>query len=378
MNHSCPRCRSMITTKKGLSYNTSKKICWQRYKCQRCGKTFKAHRVIVEEEFKYQSKPIPKQNWVALTQAQNNEKLMLMDLVKELLDQIEFKHSKKVGRNNLDMKDIIFCLTLKIYSGLSSRRLKSDLQIAKEHDYINHVPHFTTLMGYLGDERLTPVFHELIKLAALPLKQIEHSYAVDSSGFSTSKFGRWFDYKWDEEKEKRIYRKAHIMVGTTTNIITSIQTTNQYVADSPQLIPLLNKSKLDFTIKEVSADRAYLGSKNLEAINEIGATPYVPFKSNSTSRGKGSTWKRMYWYFKKNPQKWGRHYHKRSNVETTFHMIKQKFGSSLMTKNYEANANEILIKALCHNICVLIQEYFERDIELDLSTQTQKIEILVN
>lgn len=375
----CFKCGSGYLVKCGLSYNTTKNIIWQRYQCKKCKATFKGNKKkFASEIFKYKAKTIPKQNWIALTQAQNNEKSMLMDLIKELLNQIKFKNNKKVGRNNLNFKDIIFCLTLKIYSGLSSRRLKSDLQIVKELGYINHVPHFTTLMNYLDDERLTPILHELIKLAALPLKQIEDSFAVDSSGFSTSKFGRWFDHKWGKEKTKRIFQKAHIFIGTKTNIITNIEITDSHGGDSPQLIPLLNKAKLNFTIKEVSADKAYLSRKNFDEVKKAGATLYVPFKSNSRGYRKGSTWKKMYWYFKNNPQEWGEHYHKRSNVETTFHMIKQKFGSNLMTKNYTANVNEILVKALCHNICVLIQEYFERNIEIDLSTQTKKTETFVN
>ena len=52
------------------------------------------------------------------------------------------------------------------------------------------------------------------------------------------------------------------------------------------------------------------------------------------------------------------HYHKRSNVETAFSMIKAKFGGSLRSKNPEAQVNEALVKILCHNICVLIQAMY--------------------
>ena len=36
------------------------------------------------------------------------------------------------------------------------------------------------------------------------------------------------------------------------------------------------------------------------------------------------------------------HYHKRSNVETTFSMIKAKFGGSIRSKKRTAQINEIL------------------------------------
>ena len=52
------------------------------------------------------------------------------------------------------------------------------------------------------------------------------------------------------------------------------------------------------------------------------------------------------------------HYHKRCNVETAFAMIKAKFGGAVRSKNPAAQMNEVLVKILCHNICVLIQAMY--------------------
>jgi transposase len=56
-------------------------------------------------------------------------------------------------------------------------------------------------------------------------------------------------------------------------------------------------------------------------------------------------------------------YHKRSNVETTFHMIKSKFGDAVRSKLERAQINEVLCKVLCHNICCLIQSMFELNLK---------------
>jgi transposase len=56
-------------------------------------------------------------------------------------------------------------------------------------------------------------------------------------------------------------------------------------------------------------------------------------------------------------------YHKRSNVETTFHMIKAKFGERLRSKTATAQENEALCKVLCHNLCCVIQSIYELGIE---------------
>ena len=49
------------------------------------------------------------------------------------------------------------------------------------------------------------------------------------------------------------------------------------------------------------------------------------------------------------------HYHKRSNVETCFHMIKSKFGEKVRAKSDTAMVNEVLVRVLCHDVCVLIR-----------------------
>ena len=71
----------------------------------------------------------------------------------------------------------------------------------------------------------------------------------------------------------------------------------------------------------------------------------------------------MYYYFMFKRDEFLSHYHKRSNVESTFSMMKRQFGDSLRSKTDVAMVNEALCKILCHNIVVLIHEMFELGIE---------------
>jgi len=48
-------------------------------------------------------------------------------------------------------------------------------------------------------------------------------------------------------------------------------------------------------------------------------------------------------------------------------MMKRKFGAHLYSKSEAGQINEILCKALAHNIRVLIQEYHENDIKRDFN-----------
>jgi Transposase DDE domain len=68
---------------------------------------------------------------------------------------------------------------------------------------------------------------------------------------------------------------------------------------------------------------------------------------------------KMFHYYSLRREEFLAHYHKRSNVETTFSMIKAKFGDHVRSKTDAAMVNEALAKVLCHNICCVIQSMYE-------------------
>lgn len=70
-------------------------------------------------------------------------------------------------------------------------------------------------------------------------------------------------------------------------------------------------------------------------------------------------WSRMFHFYNFKRAEFLAHYHKQSNVETAFSMIKGKFGERLRSKSTTAQVNEALCKVLCHNLCTLIQSMYE-------------------
>ena len=125
---------------------------------------------------------------------------------------------------------------------------------------------------------------------------------------------------------------------------------------------MLNATAERFTMREVSADKVYASFKNYDEIARHGATPFIPFKSIHTDRA-GGLWAKMFHFYSFHRDDFLAHYHKRSNVESAFSMIKAKFGDSVRSKTDVAMANEALCKVLCHNLCCLIQSMCELGIE---------------
>jgi transposase len=311
------------------------------------------------------------QDWAAYNQAQTQEKILFLELLYELTSQIPQPKRKGPGRPKTNIGGMIFCCCMKTYLNFSSRRTASDLQLAKHLGYIDSVPHFNTTLKYLKEPLLKDVLKKTIELSSLPLKQIEENFTVDASGFSTSMFSRWYGIKQKHE-ERRLFRKAHVMSGVKTNIITSIEITDGYVHDSLMFSKLVSQTSQHFQMKEVSADKGYSSRQNLGIVSKHGAIPFIPFKINATGKAKGfAIWKAMYRYYHNHKEEFLKHYHRRSNAETVFSMIKRKQGNHLRMKTEVAQTNEILCKALVHNICVLIQEMFEAGIIIDFQEIAQ-------
>jgi hypothetical protein len=111
------------------------------------------------------------QDWPAYNAAQTHEKSELQALLYELCQNVpEPEQRKGRGRPQLSLSDMIFSSAYKIYSTVSGRR-----------------------------------------------------FATDLGGFSTGQFMRWFDVKYGQKEDRRMWLKLHLMCGVKTNIVTSVR-----------------------------------------------------------------------------------------------------------------------------------------------------------
>jgi transposase len=297
------------------------------------------------------------QDWPAYNAAQTHEKEHVAELLRGLCDGIAQPPQGR-GRPRLPLSDAIFSVTMKVYSTVSGRRAASDLRECEASGHIRRAPHYNSVFNYLENPALAPILKALVEESASPLKAVESDFAVDSSGFSTCAFVRWYDEKYGKMRREHQWVKAHLMVGVRTNVVTSVEVTGPDAHDSPYLPPLLEATTKRFQVAEVSADKGYIGNANLEAVANAGAVPYIPFKSNATGEGP-ELWRRLWHFYEFNRSEFLASYHKRSNAESAFSMIKAKFGAAVRSKTTVAQMNEVLCKVLCHNLCVLVQSIYE-------------------
>ncbi len=200
------------------------------------------------------------QEWSTYDEAQMHEQERFVILLRDLCNGIQ-QPEYKGGRPRLPLSDMVFGITYKAYTMMSGRRFMSDLRDAETKELVDKAPSFASNARYLEKPELAPLLQALIEQSASPLKAIETDFAVDSSGFSTTTYDRWFDHKWGKVRSEAKWVKAHLMCGVKTHVVTSVEVTPTETADAPQLPNLVNTTAKTFNVNEVSADKAYSSKK---------------------------------------------------------------------------------------------------------------------
>ncbi len=312
-------------------------------------------------------------NWHKYNLAKTQEKRMFYELLHELCQLIP-EPNQTNGRPRIKVRDLVFSACLKLYSNYSGRKIMSDLVHAEKAGFISKACHYNTLSDFLNCEASYDLLQRLITITAMPLKLLEDSFSIDASGFGAYQHERWIKAKFKDKRSILMkYMKGHIVIGTRTNVICNCEITPGNWHDAPQAEKLIQKTNDNFNMKEFSGDGAYSSKRILQLVESLGVMPYIPFQSNANPpKNSPKIWKESFEYFKRNQKVFLKHYHKRSNVETTFMMVKQRLGEFLRSKTIIAQRNELLTKFLCHNICCLIAEIFESDVHVNFREEIKK------
>lgn len=305
------------------------------------------------------------QKWSAYNAAQTNEKRQFLELLSDLCSTVvEPERKTGPGRKPVPLRDGIFSAAYKVYSGFSGRRFTTDLLAACDAGYVASAPHYNSVFRVFEDADTTAVLRKLIEDSSKPLAGVESAFAVDSTGIGSSRFVKWFDTKYGVERKHADWVKLHVCVGVKTNVVTAVEIGDGH--DTTMFPPLVNSTAERFTIKEMTADKAYSSNANRELCNQHKAEPYIPFRALEQGKEAGDTWRRMFHLFQFHRDEFCARYHQRSNVESTFSAIKRVFGDSVRSKTTTAMTNEVLAKILCHNLVVLIHEMHELGIDPSL------------
>lgn len=121
-----------------------------------------------------------------------------------------------------------------------------------------------------------------------------------------------------------------------SNIVTAATVTQGTTHDQTQFEKLVEMTDEYFDQGKVVADKAYNARVNYDKVAGLGGKAYIPFKDNVTGKAGGSyEWMRMYQRFQNYRNDFLKEYHLRSNVESSFNVMKEKFGKNLRCKTLQ-------------------------------------------
>jgi len=176
-------------------------------------------RIAEGEPIRHKKPTYQQADWPKYNAGQCAERDTVQRLLADLCRTIPEPEPAKTGRKRIPLQTRIFCGVYKVYTMLSARRGTCDLAECHRRGHIEQAPHFNSVLNVLEDPATTPILYELIRLSALPLREVETTFATDSTGFCTNTYTRFYDVKYGIGKKEQDFVKLHASIGTKTNIV---------------------------------------------------------------------------------------------------------------------------------------------------------------
>jgi hypothetical protein len=321
--------------------------------------------VTIEQEVRV----YPPRNWPVVNASLVDMPRIMPALISDLVTLIPMREGPRSrGRPQVETRDAVHGMLIKVFEERTARETVEAMERQKGKGLWGdrNLVHYNTLLREMQrDDTVTPVLQQLVGASAMPLRAIERNFAIDSTCFATSRTAPWNEVKWGpvEKSSKAHWLKVHGCVGTKWHAFTAVQVTENTVGDSPMLPVLVQRTiEAGFIPRKVTADAAYLSAVNINAIESVGADAYIDFKENTTGSS-SPVLGRLFYKYMADREAYMREYHNRSNVESAFGAMKNRFGHYLRAKRPLSQYNELLCKVVCHNLAMIVLATHELGIE---------------
>jgi len=242
------------------------------------------------------------------------------------------KFSNRIYDNHQKMIILIFRQKMRMtYRGIVKFFRFSGLARALVH--LKNVPDHSTLVK----------FHKRINtkiLDGLLYKKEVITSAIDSSGFETNHMSYHYANVWNRQDKRKYKRYLKISI--------AIDTDSQYILSQKiRLGPRNDNIDFELVMKNINckfvvADKGYDSRSNRYfVLRNMKAYPHIPYRKISG----------------RNYEKAGvplifdeKIYFQRSKVETVFSVIKRKYGCFVLSKSFETQKKELLLRLVAYNI----------------------------
>jgi len=249
-----------------------------------------------------------------------------------LMPKYNSKFSNRIYDNHQKMIILIFRQKMKTtYRGII--KFLQFSVVARAMLKLKSIPDHSTLVK----------FHKklhLKNLDGLLCKKPVKISAIDASGFETTHMSYHYANVWNRQ-DKRKYRRY-------LKLSIAIDVDSQYILSQKiRLGPRNDNIDFESVMKNINceivvADKGYDSRKNRHfVLKKMKAYPQIPQRKTS-----GPTYERTGVKVKFDENI----YHQRSKVETVFSVIKRKYGNYILSKSFDTQKRELLLRLITYNI----------------------------
>jgi len=251
-------------------------------------------------------------------------------------------YSCKFSKRTYTQHQLLILLLFKEYIGEDYRDIVELIEIMdriKQQIALDQVPHYTTCQKFssrIGPHILTKLLNRLSKLFYERGEQIPDT-GIDSSGFTLSYASCYYSFRTN--KTRKSFLKTSIAVDSSNHAVIGFKISRNPIHDVKHASPFLKQCHRFRWSQCYVLDKGY-DSENLhELIHEdIGSDAMDPVRDRERKRIIGKYRRKM----AKNVDR--ALYHRRNLVETTFSVLKRRFGECLKARKYRNQVKEIKMK----------------------------------
>ena len=194
--------------------------------------------------------------------------------------------------------------------------------------------------------------------------------AVDSTGFQLTHCSAHYRNR-PGARDRRGWAKLTTCVDVATHLILAALATKGPSYDAPLFGPVVRRAATHVRLGRVLADAGYDAERHHGLCARLGAEALIAVNPRGAPRVRSPHRRRARWRLARQPAR--ARYGQRWQVESAFSRQKRRTGDALRARGEAAQRTELLLRALTHNLLILLPARLQTFQQSNLTPHTSHV-----